>query len=403
MQQWSLITSSCMATVLVILLLSGILGNILVVLVTTRRRTRLLPGGVFIRSLAVVDAGGSANIIFMIVTVILRGDWVFGKVGCQISGTLIVFFGAISLHLLCIISINRYLKIARPALYNRVFDRTGTRILLVIPWILPMMMSLAPVFGWSAHDFYFSKSICHFYFSTSLSYTITFIVVVVLTPLGISGLCYVKMYCIVRQHSQSIRSSIHGRITPSSVEEIRSARIIFVLIVAFLMCYTPGSIINILEMADITVPPLLDLIAITLIVSKHSQNPVLYGLLNRRYRRELVKLLKSLTGGFCCQCFNVSEESEENTHRKFSGALSSIPQRTPSFRSTQNSWGASKGDGVRNSMRHSNNYPKVAVLYQPNVWNNCVLKYDWNSSVREHGANWNWMRIEGDIYPELEI
>lgn len=357
MHQWSLLTSSFMSTILVLLMITGILGNILVVMVTTRRRTRLLPGGVFIRSLAVVDAGGSANIIFMVVTVILRGDWVFGQVGCEISGTLIVFFGTISLHLLCIISINRYLKIAKPILYNRVFNRTGTRILLVIPWILPLMMSLAPVFGWSAHAFHFSKSMCHFYFSTDISYTITFIVVIVMTPLVISGLCYVKMYCIVRRHSSSIRASICRGCTPASVEEIRSARIIFVLIVAFLMCYTPGSIINILEMSNIRVPPLLDLIAITLIVSKHSQNPFLYGLLNRRYRRELVKLLKSLTRCCCCDS-NVNEESEEPTQRK----LSSLPQNTPSFRSSRNSWGIPRGDGTRSTQQKSNQ--KLAVVYQ---------------------------------------
>lgn len=351
MEQWSITTSSLMSIVLIFIMVIGILGNILVVMVTSRRRTRLLPGGVFIRSLAVVDAGGATNVIFMLVTVILRGDWVFGYVGCQISGTLIVFFGSISLHLLCIISINRYLKIARPSLYNRVFNRTGTRILLVLPWVLPLMMSLAPVFGWSAHDFHFSKSICHFFFSTSASYTITFITVVVMIPLGISGLCYIKMYCIIRAHSSTIRTSIHGSTSHSNVEEIRSAKIIFVLIVAFLMCYTPGSIINILEMAGVRVPPLLDLIAIALIVSKHSQNPVLYGLLNRRYRRELAKLLRPLIRRCCCEgwCDHVDEDTGDDLprlSRKMSSKISGA-QNTPSMKSSRNSWGLYRADGTR--------------------------------------------------------
>lgn len=331
MSEWSLVSSAVFSPVLSLLLLTGIIGNILVVIVTTRRKTRLLPGGVFIRSLAISDAGGLANIIFMLVTIICRGGWVFGHVGCQLSGTLIVFFGSSSLHLLCIISINRYLKIAKTSLYRRVFNKTGTRMLLIIPWVLPLMMSVAPVFGWSAQEYQFSKCICHFYFSTSLSYTITFLVAVVAIPLSISAICYFNMYYLIKSHTSSMKN-LQRKSPAANIEEIRSARTIFVLIVAFLLCYTPGSIINILEMADYHVPPLVDLISITLIVSKHAQNPLLYGMLNRRYRKELKKIARSVVRYCCCRrwCSPVEDEDDSKSRQK-SNAAGNSQNRQRSF------------------------------------------------------------------------
>ncbi|XP_031555593.1 adenosine receptor A3-like [Actinia tenebrosa] len=329
---WSLTSSAVFSTVFSILLLTGIVGNILVVIVTTRRNTRLLPGGVFIRSLAISDAGGSANIIFMLITIICRGGWVFGHVGCQLSGTFIVLFGSSSLHLLCIISINRYLKIAKTSLYRRVFNKTGTIILLIIPWVLPLVMSVVPVFGWSAHEYQFSKCICHFYFSTSLSYTITFLIAVVATPLSISAIYYVNMYFLIRSHTSSMKN-LQRKSPAANIEEIRSARTIFVLIVAFILCYTPASIINILQMAGYDVPPYLDLISsMTLIVSKHAQNPLLYGILNRRYRKELIKIARLVVRSCCCRkwCPAVENEEESQSKRRSNTAGNSVKRQRPS-------------------------------------------------------------------------
>lgn len=321
MSEWSLESSAVFSSVLSLLLFTGIVGNILVVIVTTRRNTRLLPGGVFIRSLAISDAGGSVNIIFMLITIICRGEWVFGHVGCQLSGTLIVLFGSSSLHLLCIISINRYLKITKKSLYRRVFNKTGTRMLLIIPWLLPLIMSVAPVLGWSEHEYQISKCICHFFFSTSLSYTITFLVAVVAIPLSISAICYINMYYFIRSHTSYMKNQ-QRKSSAANIEEIRSARTIFILLVAFVLCYTPGSIINILGIADYEVPHLIDLVSITLIISKHVQNPLLYGMLNRRYRKEMMKIARSVIRSCGCTrwCSTAQDEVQSRVQKECNAA-----------------------------------------------------------------------------------
>jgi hypothetical protein len=179
------------------------------------------------------------------------------------------------------------------------------------------------------------------------------------------------MYYLIRSHTSSMKN-LQRSSPAANIEEIRSARTIFVLIVAFLLCYTPGSIINVLEMADCHVPPILDLISITLIVSKHAQNPLLYGMLNRRYRKELVKIVRSVVRSCCFRKCCLPDEEVEDSHskRKSNAAINSMNrQRTPSMDShhacarivkRENSPRLSLGNNRRSCETH----PRLVVLFR---------------------------------------
>lgn len=305
--QWSTTAVVFLVPVVFFIMFMGIAGNILVVLVLRKQSTRRITGRQFLTNLAVADIGGSANLIFMFVTILFRGKWSFGEGLCQLNGVLAIFFASASMWTLSAISVNRYVRIVRHAFYTRIFTMKTTAFALALTWFVPLVMSVAPLLGWSSHEFQFGKCSCHFFFSTSISYTFTFIILIVVIPLKIILFSYFKIYKTTTQHRMALaghrrnHSSIH-------VEDIKITKTLFVVILVYMICFIPASLINIVEMArpDLGMPSWLDISSFLLVVSNHANNPLIYGLGNRSLR----KAFWSILGSSCNPCLSVSRSVE---------------------------------------------------------------------------------------------
>lgn len=270
------------------------IGNILVIIVLwqQKRRSHRKSGSFFLISLAAADILASANLIFMLATIINKGEWIFGEPLCKLNGFLTVLLGATSLLTLCAISVNRYFKIVEGGKYDRIFSYSNTLRILAVTWLIPFVLSLAPIIGWSAHEYQVGKCVCHFLFSRNISYTLTFATLVVAIPFSIILFCYFKIYKIIKAHGNMIGNL--RRDQPSvNVEDIKIATTLFTVIVVFIICYIPASVINILDMAHLgfTIPHWLDMFSFVLVVSNHANNPVIYNALNRSFRQSFREVL----------------------------------------------------------------------------------------------------------------
>lgn len=293
--QWSALSIGLLAPVVCLIILCGMIGNILVIIVLwqQQRRSHRITGSYFLINLAIADIFASANLIFMLSTIINRGEWIFGEHVCKLNGFLTVLFGATSLLTMCAISINRYFKIVEGGKYNRIYTNTNTLRILAVTWFVPFLFSIAPIFGWSAHEYQVGKCVCHFLFSRSVSYTITFATVIVITPFTIILFCYLKIYKIIKAHGAIIGNL--RRSQPSvNVEDIRIATTLFIVIIVFIICYIPASVVNIVQMVQpgFRIPPWLDMMSFLLVVSNHANNPLIYNALNRSFRQAFREVLR---------------------------------------------------------------------------------------------------------------
>ncbi|XP_068675985.1 melatonin receptor type 1B-B-like [Montipora foliosa] len=291
---WSAAAVAILAPVVALIILFGIIGNILVIIVLwqQKRRSHRKSGSFFLISLAAADILASANLIFMLATIINKGEWIFGEPLCKLNGFLTVLLGATSLLTLCAISVNRYFKIVEGGKYDRIFSYSNTLRILAVTWFIPFVLSLAPIIGWSAHEYQVGKCVCHFLFSRNISYTLTFATLVVAIPFSIILFCYFKIYKIIKAHGTMIGNL--RRDQPSvNVEDIKIATTLFTVIVVFIICYIPASVINILDMANLgfRIPHWLDMFSFVLVVSNHANNPVIYNALNRSFRQSFREVL----------------------------------------------------------------------------------------------------------------
>lgn len=104
------LTSVLHATVIIFIMIIIIVGNILVLLVIYRQKSRpsSRAANMFIANLAVVDLSIALLLFpFSVVTILLQ-RWALGDAACQFNGATNMTAGAASILTMAVISIDRY-------------------------------------------------------------------------------------------------------------------------------------------------------------------------------------------------------------------------------------------------------------------------------------------------------
>ncbi|KAJ7328184.1 hypothetical protein OS493_025058 [Desmophyllum pertusum] len=174
--QWSTISIGLLAPVVSLIILLGMIGNILVIIVLwqQQRRSHRITGSYFLINLAIADIFASANLIFMLSTIINHGEWILGSTARS----------------------NHWKSSPQPAIGQRGRHQIATTL--------------------------------------------------------------------------------------------------FTVIIVFIICYIPASVVNIVQMIQpgFVIPPWLDMLSFLLVVSNHANNPLIYNALNRSFRQAFREVLR---------------------------------------------------------------------------------------------------------------
>ena len=99
-------------------ILTAFLGNSLFILAFSNTPSLRSPQNFYLVSLAIADILNAVVCMPITLAVSIKGKWDFSDVICQLQGSLISLFSTVSLLTLCMIAINRYVKITRPHRIN---------------------------------------------------------------------------------------------------------------------------------------------------------------------------------------------------------------------------------------------------------------------------------------------
>ncbi|KAL1266237.1 hypothetical protein QQF64_001912 [Cirrhinus molitorella] len=133
------------ATVMTLIMLFTIFGNILVIIAVLTCRSLRGPQNLFLVSLAAADILVATLIIPFSLANELMGYWYFKSFWCEIILALDVLFCTSSIIHLCAISLDRYLSISRPVQYAS--QRTPRKIkgAIVVVWLISAVISFPPL------------------------------------------------------------------------------------------------------------------------------------------------------------------------------------------------------------------------------------------------------------------
>ncbi|KAK3715033.1 hypothetical protein QZH41_002677 [Actinostola sp. cb2023] len=272
-----------------VLFLGAVVGNILTVYVVGKSKSLRTVPNAFVVSLAFSDLGMGCLSMHLLLTVLITSDWPFGYAACQYQGFVSVLMAASSTQNLTWMAVNRFFSVVKPQQYRNHFTKKKTVYLIVLTWGLSLFAPTPYLASGSNFIFNPGKFFCYVDVD-SLWFAIFLVVVFVAFPTTIIFFCYYKVFQTVQHHNKRF---LHARDKKLSVQEIKIARTLFVIVVVFMTCWTPILLMDFIDTVrgDYSLPREAYTVYTFLATFSSAINPVIYGIMNPKFRKEYLRIL----------------------------------------------------------------------------------------------------------------
>ncbi|KAA8584048.1 hypothetical protein FQN60_015256, partial [Etheostoma spectabile] len=304
--------------------------NFLVMLVTFKYKQLRQPLNYIIVNLAIADflVSLTGGVISFLTN--SRGYFFLGRWACVLEGFAVTFFGRftcfivfltnvsadfniwiVAMWSLSVLSFERFFVVCRP-LGNIRLQTKHAVLGLVFVWTFSFICTIPPVLGWNSYTTSKIGTTCEpNWYSTSMvdhSYIIVFFITCFIVPLGVIFFCYGKLL-------QKLRKVAHGRVAGAKKPERQVTRMVVVMIVAYMVGWTPYAAFSILVTIHPTIKLDPGLASIPAFFSKTTAayNPVIYVFMNKQvtesfhFRKCLIQLF---TGKGTIPDSNLNQTSE---------------------------------------------------------------------------------------------
>eukprot|EP00066_Takifugu_rubripes_P002040 XP_003963671.1 PREDICTED: vertebrate ancient opsin-like [Takifugu rubripes] len=300
--------------------------NFLVMFITFKFKQLRQPLNYIIVNLAIADflvslTGGLISFLTN-----ARGYFFLGRWACVLEGFAVTYFGIVAMWSLAVLSFERFFVICRP-LGNMRLQAKHAAIGLLFVWTFSFVWTFPPVLGWNRYTVSKIGTTCEpdWYSNnmTSHSYIITFFSTCFILPLGIIFFCYGKLL-------RKLRKVSHGRLATARKPERQVTRMVVVMIVAFMVAWTPYATFAIL----VTIHPTIELdprlASIPAFFSKTAAvyNPIIYVFMNKQFRKCLIQHFIGM-GVMAESNMNPTSERPGITAESQTGEMSAIAARVP--------------------------------------------------------------------------
>jgi melatonin receptor type 1B len=235
---------------------------------------------------------------------LIQGKWIFGDGFCQAHGFCVFTLGLASLHMMALVSVNRYFCILKPGKYQRLFKKGRTILFILMVWVNAFIGSIPPLFfNLGGYSFQPGKAMCLYEFDKNLSYTVFIEVVFIGTPLCIIALCYSFVFKEVYFRNKVFApDQLNTEELRAHVKEAKITKTLAAVFLGFACCWLPVSVIDYID--AINGSPLLPrrsyLTYGFLVYVSSLINPMIYGIASRSFRHEYKRMVKSVLCSKSC-------------------------------------------------------------------------------------------------------
>ncbi|KAM4621239.1 putative G-protein coupled receptor 101 [Polymixia lowei] len=335
---WSSVANSVVKMVLISLIVCvSLFGNVVVLLVFQRKPQLLHVANRFVLNLLLADLLQTILVMPFAIAATVPSVWPLDNRLCQALVVLMHLFAFAGVNTIIVVSVDRYLAIIHPLSYpTRMTPHLGTN-LIICTWVLSLLQSTPPLYGWGAIEFDQTHSVCSVVWSSSLSYSTVVSIFSFWLPVLIMLGCYWMVFRAARRqnalvhpiqaHSQTNQQNFQApcpgspQRQPSQAHPLdvpfsaggypvrvrhrrfhyhcKAARVVFVIMASYILSMGPYSVLNTVSMhSSAAVPPWLSSLALVLFFLQCCLHPYIYGYMHRSVRKEFLALL---CGPFCKQ------------------------------------------------------------------------------------------------------
>ncbi|XP_071441381.1 uncharacterized protein [Hetaerina americana] len=275
-----LMSPGAYAAAAVALLLIGLLGfvtNLLVMVLMCKNKQLWTPLNAILFNLVCSDFSVSLLGNPMTLTAALYRRWIFGRTMCVIYGFFMSLLGIASITTLMVLSFERYVMISKPFQVRRLSHK-GAIALIGAIWVYSLVLTTPPLFGWGDYVNESANISCSVNWESKTISATTYIIFLfamgLVVPVSVICFSYFNIIWTMKKNMITM-----GRVNKA---ESRVALMVFVMIVAFLVAWTPYSVLALLvAFGDPSlISPGVAVVPALMAKSSICYNPVIYVGLN---------------------------------------------------------------------------------------------------------------------------
>ena len=283
-------------TVAILICLASTLGNLLVVYVINRDSRLKSVTNIFIHNLALTDLSmAMLHIPFWVVSE-CTGTWIFSETWCEVSASIQFTLGIASILNMGLIALNRYIRVVKPTLYNRLFSsKRMARLYCALVWIASILLATPPLYGWGNMTYHPLFAVCTFNWKIQyISYAILTAGVVVNGTTMAIFYSYYKIYKTLKESTQNMNIHVVGNEVQQSNHrrtDIKLLKTSFTVVCIFVLTWGPVSVVVIAETAGCNIPREVFTTVIYFMFTSSMVNPIIYGIMNPQFKAAFKRVL----------------------------------------------------------------------------------------------------------------
>ncbi|XP_062326172.1 B2 bradykinin receptor-like [Osmerus eperlanus] len=288
----------------------GVSGNIFVLLVFCLQRRSSTVADIYLGNLAAADLFMVACLPFWVATVVRRFNWAFGEPLCQLVNLIIGMNYYCSVLFLTLVSVDRYLALARPLGQCCLRNPGGARAVCLGVWVVGALLSL-PALLFRSVRFFPDLGVegCYMAYPHNgwrLRYNLTVNLLGFLLPVPVVSFCSFHILKVL-QNSQEMRRASRPRGREKRWAERKAAHLVLIVLGVFVLCWLPYQVVILLDtlhyykfISGCGWTHVLDIstqLSTYLGYSNSSLNPFLYVIVGKHFRQNAKAVFKQMLCG----------------------------------------------------------------------------------------------------------
>ena len=273
--------------------LTSVIGNVLVVYVVNKYSEMQTITNILIRNLALTDIiMATLNMPFWI-TSLYAGKWNLSQEWCEVSATVHHTIVMASLLTMCLIALNRYMKVVKRSLYIKFFpSKRAAWLYCALVWLVSVLFATPPLYGWGKMKFDSDFFVCTFNWKQG---HVSFVIV-------LSGFFYVTMFAIfytywkIYQTVKESTDNVHANVVQNGVgapkfhrTDIHVLKSSLTAVCFFLITWIPKALCSFIIIGGGHIPREVTKVSAYLLFTSSLVNPIIYGIMNPQFKKAFKK------------------------------------------------------------------------------------------------------------------
>ena len=196
------------AAIVLLLFIIGVPWNLFVTCAIVKKKLYTQPVVMLMLNLTITNLLVCILIMPFNIVSGIAGEYIFGEsdlVRCRVcqTGIMAIILPWISIHTLCLMSIDRFIYLKRPLKYSRIVTPKCMLAIIIVVWILCTLIALPPLFGFGEIRFSYTVANCVPYVVGETHIAPNFIYnliifVEIMVPVLLVFTMYIWILCIIR-------------------------------------------------------------------------------------------------------------------------------------------------------------------------------------------------------------